>query len=77
VQRPRWYPSALLLANGSIIVVGGETYNSGPVEANLEVVPRIPGGNTVKPLDFLARTAPNNLYPFLFVLPSQNVLIST
>jgi hypothetical protein len=62
------------MANGSIIVVGGEVYNGGPAQANLEVVPRIPGGDTVVNLDWLARTHPNNLYPFLFVLPSTNIL---
>ena len=66
----------MVLSNGSIILVGGEQYNSGPAQANLEVIPRIPGGSTVLPLEWLLRTEPNNLYPFLLVLPSRNVLAS-
>lgn len=75
LQRPRWYASALVMANGSILVMGGEEFNSGPEQANLELLPRTPGGDTTVYLDFLDRTHPNNLYPFLFVLPSQNILV--
>lgn len=73
LQRPRWYPTALMLSNGSILVMGGEDNNSGNYQPNLEILPRIPGGDTTVHLQFLVETHPFNLYPFLFVLPSGNV----
>jgi hypothetical protein len=66
----------VVLANGSVLLMGGEVYNSGPAQANLEIIPRIPGGDTTVYLEWLQSTAPNNLYPFLFVLPSLRVLAS-
>lgn len=74
-QRPRWYSSAVLLSNGSILIMGGTDTNSGNTQPNLEVLPRIPGGDTTIYLDFLAQTHPFNLYPFLFILPSGNVFV--
>jgi hypothetical protein len=73
LQRPRWYPTAVMLSNGSILIVGGTDTNSGNAQPNLEVLPRIPGGDTTVYLQWLADTHPFNLYPFLFVLPSGNV----
>jgi len=76
-QSARWYPTALVLSNGSVVVMGGQV---GP-EANgisnptLEILPRIRGGNTQVYLDFLQRTAPINLYPYLNVLPSGNIFV--
>ena len=61
------------MANGSILIMGGEDNNSGNEQPNLEVLPRIPGGDTTVYLDFLAQTYPFNLYPFLLVLPSGNL----
>jgi hypothetical protein len=75
-QRPRWYPTAMILANGSVLIMGGEDTNSGNEQPNLEVLPRAPGGDTTVYLQFLADTYPFNLYPFLVVLPSKNVLTS-
>ncbi|KAI0315679.1 copper radical oxidase [Amylostereum chailletii] len=75
LQAGRWYPSALLLSNGSVLVVGGEIGSNGPPEPTLEILPTIPGGSTLKFLDYLNRTDPNNLYPFLFMLPSGRVFI--
>jgi hypothetical protein len=40
-------------------------------------LPKPAGGDTVIDLDWLARTDPNNLYPFVVVLPSQNLFIGT
>jgi len=74
LQRPRWYPTAMILANGSVLIMGGEDTNSGNEQPNLEVLPRAPGGDTTVYLQFLADTYPFNLYPFLVVLPSKNVL---
>jgi hypothetical protein len=63
------------MANGSILVVGGETGSNAPPQPNLEVLPTPAGGDTVVELDFLKRTDPYSLYPFLFVLPSGRIFI--
>lgn len=65
---PRWYPSAMIMANGSILVVGGEIGQNAAEQPNLEILPRTGGG--LVDLDFLQRTAPFNLYPFIMVVPS-------
>jgi len=57
--------------------VGGETGSNGPPQPTLEILPTPAGGNTTKFLDYLQRTDPNNLYPFLIVLPSGNLFIGT
>jgi hypothetical protein len=41
----------------------------------LEILPRIPGGDTTVYLEFLALSYPETVYPFLYVLPSGNVFI--
>ncbi len=46
-----------------------------PINPTLEIIPRIPGGQTQVHLDYLQRTAPNNLYPYLHVLPSGRIFI--
>ncbi|KAL8968380.1 MAG: hypothetical protein Q9183_002484 [Haloplaca sp. 2 TL-2023] len=69
LQRGRWYPSAMVMTNGSIMVIGGQTGSNGPPQPNLEVLPRPPGAGVVY-LDWLERTDPNNLYPFVAVVPS-------
>ena len=77
LQRGRWYPSALTLTNGSILVVGGEHGSNGVAEPTLEILPKPEGGDTVVYLDWLNRTDPNNLYPFLYVLPTNgDILVS-
>ena len=76
LQNGRWYPSAMLLTNGSILVVGGENGSNGAAVPTLEILPK-PAGGTTMFLDFLNRTDPNNLYPYLAVLPSSgNVFIA-
>ncbi|GFZ47912.1 hypothetical protein JCM24511_05659 [Saitozyma sp. JCM 24511] len=72
LQRGRWYPGVMMMANGSILVVGGENGSNGPPVPSLEILPAPPGGNVVY-LDWLNRTDPNNLYPFLFVLPGGGI----
>ncbi|KAI0246047.1 hypothetical protein BJV78DRAFT_202214 [Lactifluus subvellereus] len=78
-QCGRWYPTALVMANGSVLAVGGETgpkaSHSMPRPMTLEILPRIPGpgSNTQVFLSWLGQTDPNNLYPFLHVLPLQVV----
>ena len=75
IQLERWYPTALVLSNGSVVVAGGSFGGNGPENPTLEILPRTPGNNTLVYLDFLNETAPNNLYPFLFVLPSGGLFI--
>jgi hypothetical protein len=63
------------MSNGSVIVVGGTNGAGGPANPTLEVLPRTPGGSTVVFFDWLAQTNPNNLYPFLHVLPSGRLFV--
>jgi hypothetical protein len=70
----RWYPSAMTLANGSILVMGGEEGSNGAPVPTLEVLPS-PSGEVIT-CDYLQRTDPNNLYPFLVVLPSGGILVA-
>ena len=57
--------------------MGGSKGGNGPAVNNptLEILPRIPGGDTQVYLDFLEWTAPNNLYPYLHVLPSGRIFV--
>lgn len=64
-----------MLANGSILVIGGEIGSNDKPQPNLEILPKPVGGDTVIELEWLARTDPNNLYPFVFVLPSQRLFV--
>lgn len=75
LQRQRWYPTAAMLPNGTVLVIGGETGSNASPEPNLEILPTPEGGDTVIFLDWLNRTDPNNLYPFVFVLPSGNLFV--
>jgi hypothetical protein len=85
LQVPRWYPSALTMANGSILIVGGEIASNAAEQPTLELLPAtgvpvtgtISGySNTTVYLDFLDRTAPFNLYPFICVLPTGGIFIA-
>jgi hypothetical protein len=72
LQDGRWYPTAMVMANGSVLVVGGEEGSNGAAVPTLEILPRV--GPTVF-CDWLNRTDPNNLYPFLVVLPSGGIFV--
>lgn len=74
-QRGRWYPSALVMSNGSVLVVGGERGSNDIAEPTLEILPKPEGGPTYLFMDWLNRTDPNNLYPFLHMLPSGNIFV--
>ena len=74
-QRPRWYPTAVVMSNGSILVVAGSDTDNGNIQPNLEILPRIPGGDTTVYLEFLAQSHQWNGYPFVYVLSSGNILI--
>ncbi|KAJ7758795.1 copper radical oxidase [Mycena maculata] len=75
LQRNRWYPTAAVLSNGSVLVIGGETGSNASPQPNLEILPTPAGGDTTIYLDWLNRTDPYNLYPFVFVLPSGNIFV--
>ena len=70
----RWYPTAMTMANGSILVMGGEKGSNGAAVPTLEVLPS-PSGE-VQYCDYLDRTDPYNLYPYLAVLPSGGVFVA-
>ena len=55
--------------------MGGEVGSNGAPEPSLEILPTPAGGPTWKFLDYLNRTDPNNLYPFLVVLPSGRLFV--
>jgi hypothetical protein len=75
LQVGRWYPSAMVMANGSILIVGGENGSNGPPQPSLEILPNPVGGAYIT-CDYLQRTDPYNLYPFLAVLPTGGILIA-
>ena len=74
LQDGRWYPSTMNMANGSILVIGGEEGSNGAPVPTLEILP----STGTKPLymDWLQRTDPNNLYPFVCVLPSGGIFVA-
>jgi hypothetical protein len=74
LQLGRWYPSAMMMPNGSILIVGGENGSNGPAVPSLEILPNPVGGSYLT-LEFLSETNPYNLYPFLFPLPSGGIFI--
>lgn len=63
------------MPNGSVLVVGGEQGSNGAPIPTLEILPTPEGGPTWLTMDWLERTDPNNLYPFLHVLPSGNIFV--
>lgn len=75
LQAGRWYPTAMIMANGSILVVGGQVGANGAAVPSLEVLPK-PATGTVQYCDWLQRTDPYNLYPYLVVLPSGGVFVA-
>ncbi|RYP78808.1 hypothetical protein DL770_006817 [Monosporascus sp. CRB-9-2] len=73
LQQGRWYPTAMVMANGSVLVLGGEIgANDRPVPT-LEILP--PTGTRPLFMEWLERTDPNNLYPFVCVLPSGGIFV--
>ena len=75
VQGGRWYSTAVVMSNGSILIMGGVAGAGGVADPTVEILPRIPGGSTKVSLDFLQRTSPNNLYPFVNILPSGRIFV--
>ncbi|KAM7191558.1 putative fungistatic metabolite [Naviculisporaceae sp. PSN 640] len=74
LQDGRWYPSVMIMTNGSILVVGGEEGSNAAAVPTLEILPAT--GTAPLYMDWLARTDPNNLYPFLAVLPSGGIFVA-
>ncbi|QUC17769.1 uncharacterized protein UV8b_02010 [Ustilaginoidea virens] len=74
LQQGRWYPTAMIMANGSILVIGGEVgSNSAPVPT-IEILPYT--GTKPLTMEWLQRTDPNNLYPYACVLPSGGIFVA-
>lgn len=72
LQRGRWYPTGMVMANGSMLIVGGEDGSNGPPVPNMEILPTV---GPVYEADYLRATDPYNLYPYLVVLPSGGIFI--
>lgn len=70
----RWYPTAMTMANGSILVMGGEAGSNGAPVPSLEVLPS-PSGKVLY-AHYLDRTDPFNLYPYMVVLPSGGIFVA-
>jgi len=73
LQAPRWYPSAMMMANGSILIVGGEDGSNGVPTPSLELLPR---AGPALYCEWLKESDPNNLYPYLTVLPSSGIFVA-
>jgi hypothetical protein len=71
----RWYPTAIIMANGSILVMGGQVGSNGAPVPTLEIMP-LPAGSGTLYCDYLARTDPYNLYPYLAVLPTGGIFVA-
>lgn len=74
LQIGRWYPSAMIMANGSIMVIGGEVGSNAAAVPSIEILPYT--GTAPLYMDWLDRTNPNNLYPYCFVLPSGGIFVA-
>ena len=74
LQVGRWYPSAMVMANGSIMVIGGEVGSNSAAVPSIEVLPFT--GQAPLYMDWLDRTNPNNLYPFVCILPSGGIFVA-
>ncbi|RDW66140.1 E set [Coleophoma cylindrospora] len=70
----RWYPSAMIMTNGSILIMGGEIGSNSAPSPSCEILPP-PAGGYSKYLEWLDRTDPDNLYPFMYVMPAGGILV--
>ncbi|AEO70370.1 glyoxal oxidase-like protein [Thermothielavioides terrestris NRRL 8126] len=73
LQAGRWYPSVMVMTNGSILVVGGLIGSNDAATPSLEILPYT--GTPPLYMEWLDRTHPNNLYPFLAVLPGGGIFV--
>ena len=70
----RWYPTSIIMANGSVLVLGGQNGPNGAPIPSLELLPAT--GAAPLHLDWLQRTDPWNLYPYMMVLPQGGIFVS-
>ncbi|KAE8449789.1 hypothetical protein EG329_007564 [Mollisiaceae sp. DMI_Dod_QoI] len=75
LQASRWHPTAMTIANGSILVMGGEEGSNGALVPSLEVLPLPPGSGTLF-CEYFNRTDLCNLYPYLAILPSGGIFVA-
>lgn len=73
LQAGRWYPSAMVMANGSVMVIGGSIGANDAATPSIEILPYT--GQAPLYMDWLDRTHPNNLYPFVCVLPGGGIFV--
>jgi hypothetical protein len=76
---PRWYPTALVLSNGSILAMGGESGSDAPIVPTAEVLPHPAGVTESTYLDYLERAeniGRTNSYPHMAILPSGNIFFT-
>ncbi|KAF7543009.1 hypothetical protein G7Z17_g11090 [Cylindrodendrum hubeiense] len=76
---PRWYPTAIVLSNGSLLAMGGESGSDAPIVPTCEVLPHPAGVTESTYLDYLARADTinrRNSYPFLAILPTGDIFFS-
>ncbi|RPD67533.1 glyoxal oxidase precursor [Lentinus tigrinus ALCF2SS1-6] len=77
LQAERWYPSAIRIFDGSLLIAGGMHveavfYNVDP-ENSFEFFPR--KEESVRPSAFLERALPANLFPRMLALPDGTVFM--
>jgi hypothetical protein len=84
LQVALWYPTAMIMTNGSILIVSGEIGQNAAEQPTLEFLSPtgVPDAstvsgysNTTKYLDFLDRTAPFNLCPWITVVQSGILIV--
>jgi hypothetical protein len=77
LQLPRWYPSALPLADGRIAVIGGTDFPVGMVRpaVNQPSVEFLPSGGEPITIPLLVETDTYNLYPIVHLLPNGQVFL--
>ncbi|KAF5021880.1 hypothetical protein F66182_6071 [Fusarium sp. NRRL 66182] len=76
---PRWYPTALVLSNGSILAMGGESGSDAPIVPTAEVLPHPSGVTKSTYLDYLERAeniGRTNSYPHMAILPSGDIFFT-
>lgn len=74
----RWYPTVEALADGTLIVIGGDK-NGGYVNTAIQDNPTYeffpPNNEGAVNLQFLSDTLPVNLYPLTWLMPSGNLFM--
>ena len=77
IQSRRWYPTLETLADGSVIIIGGDMYggfvNNGP--NNNPTYEFYPSRGAQQQLPILLDTLPANLYPLTWLLPSGQLFL--